>query len=160
VNALFCLAVPPAPIEISPIEPPAGMTRRETLMAGVSSPGCLGCHSVIDPPGFSMEILAPETGEFRTTDNGLPIDASGTFTTQGGEAFMFRDIVDLSWQLSVSCDVSRCFANRLFDRATAVAGVPYEQADVDGVLYQLAGEQEFSIEGALVSLVQSPAFLR
>jgi len=161
-DKLFCMPIEPGPEGMMPTpEPPPGQTRREALTVGVSQPVCLGCHSIIDPLGFSMEILAPETGEVRSTDNGLPIDASGVFTSETGSNYMFTDIGMLSMLLSTSCDVARCFVTQLFDRAVAVSAIEsYAQSDVDWVLYQFARDDSFTLEDALVSLVQTPAFLR
>lgn len=159
-DKLFCTEIPREPPGGPTPPPPSGTTRRDWVSGMVSDPSCAGCHSIIDPLGFSMEILAPETGEYRTTDNGLPIDASGVFTTMSGVNFMFSDIGMLSASLSTSCDVARCFVTQLFDRAVSASAIDgYEQSDVDWVLYQFAKDDSFTLEDALVSLVQTPAFL-
>jgi len=159
-DKLFCMPITPGPGNVATPDPPPGQTRREALSASVTQPTCAGCHSIIDPLGFSMEILAPETGEVRTTDNGLPIDASGLFTSPSGVNYMFSDIGMLSASLSTSCDVARCFVTQLFDRAVAVSAIDgYESSDIDWVLYQFAKDDAFTLEDALVSIVQTPAFL-
>jgi hypothetical protein len=52
---------------------------REQMTAHRSNPQCASCHSIFDPIGFALENF-DAIGRWRTTDNGLPIDASGTFT--------------------------------------------------------------------------------
>jgi hypothetical protein len=54
-------------------------TMREQMTAHRSNPQCASCHSIFDPIGFALENF-DAIGRWRTTDNGLPIDASGTFT--------------------------------------------------------------------------------
>ena len=38
---------------------------------------CAGCHKVMDPIGFALENF-DAVGHWRTTDDGAPIDPSGT----------------------------------------------------------------------------------
>jgi hypothetical protein len=37
---------------------------------------CASCHRVIDPPGFALENYN-SVGQWRTTDNGMKVDANG-----------------------------------------------------------------------------------
>jgi hypothetical protein len=37
---------------------------------------CASCHKLMDPIGFALENFGP-TGQWRTKDNGQPIDSSG-----------------------------------------------------------------------------------
>jgi hypothetical protein len=74
--------VPPPPLNIPPLaERPgeASRTMRERLTAHRTNPACASCHAMFDPLGFALENF-DATGQWRTTDGGLPIDASGTFT--------------------------------------------------------------------------------
>jgi len=41
------------------------------------NPACASCHRVIDPIGFSLENFDP-TGAWRSADDGIKIDATGT----------------------------------------------------------------------------------
>jgi mono/diheme cytochrome c family protein len=72
---------PPPPANVPPLaEPPANRsgTIRERLMSHKTNPSCASCHSMFDPLGLALENF-DATGGWRTTDGGLPIDASGTF---------------------------------------------------------------------------------
>ena len=51
-------------------------TLRERLTAHRTEPACAGCHQLTDPIGLGLENL-DGAGQLRTTENGLPIDASG-----------------------------------------------------------------------------------
>jgi len=81
----------------TPSPPPAGVntnlptdtttTTRQKMEAHRKSPVCAGCHALFDPLGFGLEHLDP-IGQYRPTENGLPIDATGTLdgTAFDGEA--------------------------------------------------------------------------
>jgi hypothetical protein len=113
------MPLPPPEIVIDPVSVPPNMTRRQTIEAAVSDAVCIGCHAVFDPFGFSLENY-DELGDFRTTENGLPIDASGTVDVNGIYS-TFDDIGDLGPELGASCTVMQCFASKLFEYALAGA---------------------------------------
>jgi hypothetical protein len=91
---------PPPPDMVPPLDNttvPAGATMRERLEAHVGKGACAGCHAVMDPIGFGLENY-DAIGAWRDTDNGSPVDASGTLDTgasfTGGvplEAFLRQD---------------------------------------------------------------------
>jgi len=88
VLARLLASPPPAPpANVPPITaavPADGMTFRQKLEAHVTNAVCAGCHSAMDPIGFGLENY-DGIGEWRTTDNGLPVDSSGKLPT--GQAF-------------------------------------------------------------------------
>ena len=49
---------------------------REKMEAHRKNPVCASCHKIMDPIGFSLENF-DLTGKWRSTDGGVPIDASG-----------------------------------------------------------------------------------
>jgi hypothetical protein len=74
---------PPPPAMVPPLDSttvPAGATMRERLEAHVGNTACASCHSVMDPIGFGLENY-DAIGAWRDTDNGSPVDASGTLDT-------------------------------------------------------------------------------
>jgi hypothetical protein len=48
---------------------------REKMEAHRKNPVCASCHKIMDPIGFSLENF-DLTGKWRTTDGGIPVDAS------------------------------------------------------------------------------------
>ena len=72
---------PPPPPNIPPLEQSAkaapSATLREQLAAHVANPSCAICHNRLDPLGLSFENF-DAVGHWRDTDNGKPIDPSGT----------------------------------------------------------------------------------
>jgi hypothetical protein len=82
LNNILGLPIPPPPpgvnatLETKPGALPK--TMRERLAQHRTNPSCNGCHSVIDPLGFSLENF-DVLGGWRTIDEaGKPVDASGT----------------------------------------------------------------------------------
>jgi hypothetical protein len=61
-----------------------GQTLREEFEMHRRNPSCVDCHEKIDPIGFGLENF-DAVGRFRTTENGVPLDSSGTMP--GGISF-------------------------------------------------------------------------
>jgi cytochrome c551/c552 len=53
------------------------LSLRERMERHRADPVCAGCHKVMDPIGFALENF-DAIGQWRTTDDGSPIDPSGT----------------------------------------------------------------------------------
>ena len=51
---------------------------REQMAAHETNPACMNCHVMFDPLGFALENF-DGIGQWRSTDGGVPIDASGAF---------------------------------------------------------------------------------
>lgn len=80
LSTFFGLEPPSPPANVPPMveNPPRGATLRDRLRVHKVNPSCASCHSMFDPIGLSLENF-DGIGTWRTTDNGSPIDASGTF---------------------------------------------------------------------------------
>jgi hypothetical protein len=157
LSSLFCLDVGTPP-ESPPLESSPGMTRRESLSELVSGAACLGCHRLIDPMGFSLEGIDPETGEPRETDNGLPIDTAGSFDATSS-SFTFSSIVDLAPQLAQSCEVASCFVSKVTNDAAAEAGLGTFTAEELAAITYAYVEAGHSFEALLRAMVRTPTFL-
>jgi hypothetical protein len=77
---LMCKVVPP-PLEgivlvLPDPDPNNPTTKRQRLDAHRQAPACKGCHALMDPLGLPLENF-DAIGRYRTTENGLTIDASG-----------------------------------------------------------------------------------
>jgi hypothetical protein len=85
---------PPPPPNVPPITAvvPSDMeTFRQKMEQHATNPQCSGCHALMDPIGFGLENY-DGIGTWRTIDNGLPVDSSGTLApavsnTPNGQAF-------------------------------------------------------------------------
>jgi len=74
------LPPPPPPPNVPPLKDNGStgkvLTMRERMAAHRSVQPCAGCHSLMDPVGFSLENY-DAVGRWRTAEEDTPIDASG-----------------------------------------------------------------------------------
>ena len=114
---ILCEKVPPPPGNVSfkfveDTGNPQFKTTRDRLTAHRTEPMCAGCHKLTDPLGLALENF-DSAGEFRTTENGVPIDASGEL---GGKAFAGPQ--GLAQAVHDDPAVTSCVAQRAFAFAT------------------------------------------
>lgn len=83
---LLCEGVAPPPpgvdTSLPPPDPDMPQTMKQKLVQHMEDPNCNSCHSTIDPIGFALEHY-DAVGAFRSTDLGLPIDATGSVADLG-----------------------------------------------------------------------------
>jgi hypothetical protein len=89
------------------------LTTRERVTLQTKGDNCQACHGMINPLGFTLEHF-DAVGRFRTTDNGKPVDSSGTYLTRTGEPVTFHGARDLAAFLVKADEVQAAFAERLF----------------------------------------------
>ncbi len=86
VLARMMASPPPAPPpnvpQVSAPVPSDNETFRQIMEMHVSTPACASCHASMDPIGFGLENYNG-VGQWRTTDNGLPVDAASTLVPSG-----------------------------------------------------------------------------
>jgi hypothetical protein len=101
-------------VNAAPLPPAAGMTTRDRFAAHESDPMCGTCHLMMDPIGLGFENY-DAIGAWRTTENGLPIDATGEIVKATGDASgKFDGVIDLGHKLAASQQVADCVANQWF----------------------------------------------
>jgi hypothetical protein len=111
VRRLFCTDVE-LPLNVVVTEPPpavAGETTRQRF-AKHSENACATCHKVFDPLGFAFENY-DGLGRYRTTDNGQPVDASGSLTLSYGFV-SFNNATELVSGLAKDEQVQDCVATQ------------------------------------------------
>jgi hypothetical protein len=82
---LLCQSIPAPPNDVSTELPPSSSkapTMRERLSQHMQEPRCAGCHRLMDPIGFGLEIF-DGVGQFRTQENNTTIDAKTTLDDLG-----------------------------------------------------------------------------
>lgn len=112
----LCQQVPPPPADVSFTEfeentAHGASTARERLNAHATVPSCSGCHKIIDPIGFALETF-DGAGEFRTTENGAPIDSSGEL-----DGLKYEDAGGLGDAIYNNPAVASCVVERMSARA-------------------------------------------
>lgn len=127
-EALMCITIPPPPADVSTViedsaEDDTPRTKRDRLADHREQPRCAACHSLMDPLGLPFENF-DALGRYRTTDNGLPIDATSDFDGQP-----VADARELGIVMSSSDAVAQCLVRKYYSYA-----VGHEPRPVDAVV--------------------------
>jgi hypothetical protein len=166
---LLCGAVNPPPAVVPSLSPTAdaGVTTRGLIQETVNANStCAACHAIFDPAGFAFEHY-DAVGAYRTTDNGSPVDSTGSFVTPGGckagdpcgTDLTFKNAVDLSTQLAALPEAQWCAERQWYRYAAGRLETPAESGSLQ-VAYQAgAAHPGFSLRDALTALLTSTAFL-
>lgn len=115
LDRLLCAPAAPPPPGVSTQVPESDggppTTNRDRYDVHSDRPECAGCHSSIDGIGFGFEHY-DSLGQWRDTDGGLPVDATGVFLTGDLDGLTFDGAVEASGLLAGSRTVSDCVAER------------------------------------------------
>ena len=148
--------IPPANI---PQVPPlmAAQTTRQAVDAHTAADECKGCHhDYINPVGFGFENY-DEAGVWRTTENSVAIDATGTLAGTS-DPIAFTDAVSESAALAASPDARSCYATTwmryAFGRVTAAG----DSCAVAALANNL-GDDDYKITDLMVDITRTRAFL-
>jgi hypothetical protein len=144
--------IPGAEAALMPLE----TTQRARVEEATMRPGtaCVGCHAAINPPGFALEHYGT-LGEYRTEENGYPVDSS-TELTIDGEVVPLTGARDLAEALAGSEATHRCYAEHWFRFAYGREPTAGERCEIDRMgreMYEGA-----SVRDLLLALTQAPAF--
>lgn len=114
---ILCLDVPPPPPNLNPVapDPDPTLTTRARFAVHTASSACSGCHKLIDGTGFGFENY-DQLGRYRSTENGLPVDAAGEMIGSGEAAVdgPFTGALELSQRLANSPRVAQCLATNWY----------------------------------------------
>jgi uncharacterized protein DUF1592/uncharacterized protein DUF1588/uncharacterized protein DUF1595/uncharacterized protein DUF1587/uncharacterized protein DUF1585 len=103
-------------------------------------PECRACHTVMDPLGFAFEHY-DAIGAWRATENGLPVDATGTMPGTGAPFDGAGDLVEL---LVKDPRFAACLARKVFTYALGRGMRDADRPVVEDVAAQLvAGGYHF-----------------
>ena len=152
---LLCQQVPRPPpnVDFSIVENPDSTLRtaRERLAAHRSNPLCAGCHKITDPIGLALEHF-DGAGQYRETEKGAPIDASGTLD---GKAF--EDVPGLSSVLRDNPLLPTCLVKRVYSYGTGGAAAPADKPVLAWLGGQFA-EDGYRLPDLLRTIATSPPF--
>ena len=123
---LLCQPVPAPPNNVNfavvqDTSNPNLKTARERLTAHRTEPTCAGCHRIVDPPGLALENF-DGAGQYRSDENGAPIDASGDLDRQ-----RFSDAAGLGKALHDDPVASACLVSSLYRYAVGRSIAPGER---------------------------------
>jgi hypothetical protein len=126
---LLCQAPPPPPDGVF-TSPPAGdpnTTTRQKLRQHLADPTCAACHDLIDPLGFALEHF-DAIGQYRATEDGLTIDATGTL-----DGVPFDGLVSLAAVLRDNPRTLTCLTSNFYRDANGRANAEPDAALVEAL---------------------------
>jgi hypothetical protein len=104
---------PPADLMVMPIKDDGKRTNREQYAQHSADQRCVGCHQMLDPLGFPLEIF-DAIGRRRDVQNGKPIDPSGYIKVTEASDGPVKDAFDLAEKLGASPDARSCAVRHLY----------------------------------------------
>jgi hypothetical protein len=134
-DAFLCLTPDPPPPGIITILPhDATKTTRQRLDAHRTSPSCAACHALFDPLGFGLEHF-DSIGQYRATEDGLTIDATGTLdgVAYDGAAQMGKAFRDNARALS-------CMVSNFYRSSTGRSDAEPDSVLIEGLVQTLASK--------------------
>jgi len=154
---VLCNALtPPTNIVVPPAaSPQPGQTERQVLDIHASAPCASACHSQMDPFGFAFENY-DGIGQYRTTDNGSPVNSVTTVTLDGTKQTV-NNGVQLASLLSTSTDARQCFATQWTRYALGRPETLADEASI-GAAYGAFSAASFNVRNLMVGVSTSRTF--
>lgn len=153
-------------LDMSPPDPPPGVevnieakegeapkTLRARLEEHRTNPSCSTCHKMFEPMGYAMENF-DAVGRFRTTDAGLPIDATDVITdgTRLDGISSLRDLTVRRGDL---------FARSVTEKLLAYSlgrGLEYSDMPMLRAITRNAEAEDYRFSALVMGVVRSPLF--
>jgi hypothetical protein len=159
---LLCEELPPPPPNaggLPPVDPNA--TTRERFREHTANPACHACHQYIDNVGFGFEKF-DAIGQFRTSENGQPIDASGDMNDVemlgAGTDAPFSSLRELGSILAASHRAPDCYATQYYRFAMGYLEKPADACTVAQLKASFSGSGH-NLMDLMVALVKAPTFV-
>lgn len=153
---LLCEIVPPPPpgvvAQFPPDDPAQPKTAKMKLENHMKDPNCATCHKQMDPIGYALENY-DALGIYRTTDQGLPIDPSGTVDGIG----TFSSAKEIGAILHDDPRGASCIIRNIFRNSMGHLETKGELPAI-AKLEKSFGASGYRIQDLLVELVANPAF--
>jgi len=124
-----------------------------------ADPMCAGCHTMMDPIGFTFEHF-DATGAYRDTENGQPLDVSGEVFESADPALSgpFVGVLELAQKLAASDQVRDCMATQWFRYGVGRTEVQPDSCSL-GTLFDAFGATGGDVNELIVGLTQTDAFM-
>jgi hypothetical protein len=154
-RSLLCNEVPPPPGDVDTTLPePTEATTLRALMEQHMEKGdtCNGCHVQMDPIGFAFEYY-DSSGRYRETDNGYPVDGSGTMEGFGS----WQDATELALLVRDDPRLPACLVRNVYKNALGQIDGP-GQADALAFITEAFVDSDHSFKQLLIELAANPAF--
>ena len=153
---------PPPPPDVPELEGGSGDSAgnqhvpslREQLEQHRSNPGCMGCHTLMDPIGFALEKF-DAVGAYREFDNGNPIETSDVMY-DGTPIEGAEDLQDFLVRYEDS--ITRNITQRMLTYALG-RGMDFEDMPLVREVQQEAAQDDYRFHSMISAVVNSRAFL-
>jgi cytochrome c553 len=105
----------PPPEAVAPLPPDLhpDLTTRERVTIQTQPAGCMTCHGIINPLGFTLEHF-DAVGRYRALDRGKPVNAAGEYHTRSGETVKVNGARELARFVAESDEAQKAFVEQLF----------------------------------------------
>ncbi|HEX5268968.1 MAG TPA: DUF1592 domain-containing protein, partial [Gemmataceae bacterium] len=128
-------------------------TLRQRMTQHMVDPACANCHAKMDPIGFGFENY-DAVGAFRTKDEGLPIDPSGTLP----DGKSFKGPSELKQILKGKKELfSRCLTEKMLTYALGRGVEYYDRPTVERINAALA-KDDYRFSVLVTEIVKSDPF--
>jgi Protein of unknown function (DUF1588)/Protein of unknown function (DUF1592)/Protein of unknown function (DUF1595)/Protein of unknown function (DUF1585) len=151
---VLCTPVPLPPDNVPPLPiaaPGENLTTRQLFERHRVREPCKTCHTYFDPLGITLETF-DGIGRPRTTENGIPIDASGEF-----DGVQIADANGLAAHLRQQPESMRCIAEQLH-RYTAGHVTTAADAPLVNAMAKRFSTLQFDFQALLLDYVTAPEF--
>jgi len=159
-DAILCapVAAPPPTVNNTPPDPDPSMTTRERFAVHTADVTCSKCHSLIDPMGFGFEAY-DQLGRYRTTENGISVDATGAVVDLAEEALNgpFDGATQLALRVADSQTALDCLGQKWFTFALGRSFTVQDRPSLNQAVDQ-ARAAGGSLQELLVALTTTDAF--
>jgi hypothetical protein len=155
---LVCTPPQPPPPGIPALNVPAigsGLTVRQALDQHATNPACSTCHNAMDPIGYTFENF-DASGAYRTTDNGVTVDASGSL--YGPDGAPVNGVQGIAQAIAADPRYTQCVVKQAM---TYAIGRSFDAVDGLGYIETVAQPllKGGTWESAIQAVVTSQAFL-
>ncbi|HWD38937.1 MAG TPA: DUF1592 domain-containing protein, partial [Fimbriimonas sp.] len=149
------LKPPPSAFAPTPASAHPDLTTRQRVALQTKPQFCANCHGIINPLGFTLESF-DAIGRLRQSDNGRPIDCSGTYRAKNGEMVKFAGAKDLANYLATSDDAISAFVEKLFLNVAKQPPLAYGPTKLED-LKRSFSKNQYSIRSLLVDMAATTA---
>jgi hypothetical protein len=161
-SMLLCDPPDPPPDDVNITVPniDQGGTARERFSAHLTAgASCNGCHTGMDPIGLAFENF-DAIGQYRTMENGEPIDASGEIFDANDPllAGPFDGVLEMAQKLAGSVQVRDCMATQWFRFTVGRTEVQPDSCSL-ATLQVAFGASGGDLAELVVGVTQTDAFL-
>jgi mono/diheme cytochrome c family protein len=131
------------------------LTMREKVQELTKNESCMGCHSSINPLGFSLEHF-DAVGRWRTKDNDKPVDARDKFDADDGRTITISGPKDIANYAVESNSAHRAFVRQLFNHTVKQPAPAFGEGTLETLRSQFAASG-FNIQKLLTEIAVTSA---